>query len=271
MVIRSLLSAAPIERLDAEILLAHVLGLSREKLLFMYNSTVAPSCAAAFSALLEKRLAGCPVAYLTGEKEFYSLPFYVNEHTLIPRPDTETLVEWAIPHANGARILDICTGSGCIGIATAKEGKAKALTLLDISNEALAIAKKNADRHGIPAAVSKADILQDSIEGEFDLILSNPPYIETDVIPTLSKDVCAFEPHLALDGGEDGLLFYPVIIQKAAAALRAGGWLGLEIGYTQGEAVSKMLLRDFEEVSILYDLGQNARAVVGRKKSISKI
>ncbi len=268
MVIRSLLASVPIPRLDAEILLAHVLGIPREKLLFMYNTPVAPSCAAAFSMLSEKRLAGCPVAYLCGEKEFYSLPFYVNEHTLIPRPDTETLVEWAIPYAKEARVLDICTGSGCIGITVAKEGGAESLTLLDISEKALAVAEKNAARHGVAATLLLCDILKDSIEGEFDLILSNPPYIETDVIPALSGDVRDFEPHLALDGGDDGLLFYPVIIEKAAALLPPGGRLGLEIGYSQGEAVSKMLASRFEEVAVLPDLAGHARAVVGRKKDL---
>ena len=228
MVIRSLLSAAPIERLDAEILLAHVLGIPREKLLFMYNSTVAPSCAAAFSVLSEKRLAGCPVAYLTGEKEFYSLPFSVNEHTLIPRPDTETLVEWAIQHAEGARVLDICTGSGCIGITVAKCGGAKEVTLLDISEEALAVARRNAARHAVSATVLQCDILKETPEGTFDLILSNPPYIETDVIPTLSKDVCAFEPHLALDGGEDGLRYYRIVTSLVPHILKKDGILIFE-------------------------------------------
>ena len=268
MVIRTLLSAAPIPRLDAEILLAHVLGIRREKLLFMYNETVAPSVAAAFSVLSKKRQAGCPVAYLVGEKEFYSLPFYVDENTLIPRPDTETLVEWAIPRARDARVLDICCGTGCVGITTAVHASPKSLTLLDISLAALAVAEKNAARHGVSAEFLCRDILKEALPQTYDLILSNPPYIETDVIATLSKDVREFEPHLALDGGDDGLLFYPVIIEKAAAALPPGGWLGLEIGYTQSGAVASMLSSHFTDVSVLFDLAGNARGVVGRKKDV---
>ncbi len=266
MVIRTLLQECGLPRLDAEVLLAFVLGVPREKLLFLYNETAAEETAAAFSALCEKRRAGCPVAYLVGEKEFYGLPFYTAEGVLIPRPDTETLVEWGIGKAENARILDLCCGTGCIGISVAKNAAAAALTLADISPAALSLAEKNATRHKADARLLSIDILKEAIPGTFDLILSNPPYIETAVIPTLEKDVRDFEPHLALDGGKDGLLFYPVIIEKAAAALSRDGWLGLEIGYTQGPAVEKMMRSFFSEVQILFDLAGNHRAVVGRKK-----
>ncbi len=266
MVIRNLLQSAGVPRLDAEILLAHVLGTTREKLFFMQNEPAAPEAAADFSVLCTQRAKGCPVAYLTGEKEFYSLPFYVNENTLIPRPDTETLVEWAITKADGAKVLDLCCGTGCIGIATAKNAAVSSLTLADISKNALAVARQNAERHNCDAHILQIDILQDSLSGTYDLILSNPPYIETDVIPSLEKDVRLFEPHLALDGGTDGLSFYPIIIEKAVAALTAEGWLGLEIGYTQDEAVSCMMEPYFKDVQVLTDLGANPRAVIGRKK-----
>lgn len=265
MVIRSLLQETGTNRLDAEVLLAFVLQIPREKLLFRYNEPVPEAVQAAFSALCQKRREGCPVAYLIGEKEFYGLPFYVNENTLIPRPDTELLVEWAIGKAEGKNVLDICTGTGCIGIATAKNAAVSSLTLIDISPEALSIAQKNADRLDVRAAFLQLDILKDSLPGQFDLILSNPPYIESDVIPTLEKDVCAFEPHLALDGGADGLDFYPVIIEKAFSALSPGGWLGLEIGYNQGPTVKKLMEPLFSEVHILSDLAENHRVVVGRK------
>jgi len=218
-----------------------------------------------FSALCEKRRAGCPTAYLVGHKEFFSLSFLVTPATLIPRPDTETLVEWAIKKAAGKRVLDLCCGTGCIGITTAVCAAVASLCLADISADALAVAEKNAAAHRVQASFVNLDILKEEIAGEFDLILSNPPYIETDVIPTLEKDVREFEPHLALDGGSDGLSFYPVIIQKAAAALSPSGWLGLEIGYTQSEAVSRMMEGAFTDISILSDLGGNPRAVVGRK------
>ncbi len=266
MVIRELIRQAELPRLDAEVLLAHVLGIPREKLFFMFNETAAPEAAAAFSVLCARRRDGCPVAYLVGEKEFYSLPFYVNEHTLIPRPDTETLVEWAIEKSRDKRVLDICCGTGCIGISIAKNTPLRSLTLADISDGALKVSKSNALRHGIRASFMRTDILKDPIPDKYDLIVSNPPYIESDVIPTLDREVRAHEPILALDGGENGLLFYPVIIQKASAALTDGGWLGLEIGYTQGEAVSRMMHPFFEDVQVLTDLGDNPRAVIGRKK-----
>ena len=265
MVIRALLSESGLPRLDGEVLLAHVLGIPREKLLFMYKDPVSPEVETAFGVLAKKRLLGMPVAYLVGEKEFYSLPFFVTPDVLIPRPDTELLVQWAIPHAQGKRVLDLCCGTGCIGISVAVHSTPKSLTLWDISHPALAVATKNAVRHSITANFIEGDILQAPIDGTYDLILSNPPYIETGVVPTLEKDVEAFEPHLALDGGGDGLRFYPVIIEKAFSALSGGGWLGLEIGYTQGEAVSKMMAARFSRVEVLSDLAGNPRVVVGQK------
>ncbi len=268
MVIRQLLSSAGVDRLDAEVLLAHCMGVPREKLLFLYSEPVPDAVQAAFLALCEKRRTGYPLSYILGEKEFFSLPFYVDESTLIPRPDTERLVEWAIEHAENARVLDLCCGSGCIGISIAKNTPVKALTLADISLPALEISEKNARRHGVEAEFLHLDILKDALPARFDLILSNPPYIETDTISTLSKDVRDFEPFSALDGGSDGLLFYPVIVEKAFCALAPGGYLGLEIGYRQGEQVKAILDPFFENTEILYDLGGNARCVVGRKKAL---
>ncbi len=266
MVIRALLSESGLSRLDGEVLLAHVLGIPREKLLFMYTDSVSPEAEAAFRVLAEKRLLGMPVAYLVGEKEFYSLSFFVTPDVLIPRPDTELLVQWAIPHAQGKRVLDLCCGTGCIGISVAVHSKPQSLTLWDISRPALEVAAKNAARHGTAATFIEGDILKARIHGTYDLILSNPPYIETGVVPTLETDVKAFEPHLALDGGGDGLRFYPVLIEKAFSALSVGGWLGLEIGYTQGEAVSCMMAQYFCEVQVLSDLAGNPRVVVGKKE-----
>ncbi|MDD6309114.1 MAG: peptide chain release factor N(5)-glutamine methyltransferase [Clostridia bacterium] len=265
MVIRQLLRDAPCNRLDAEVLLAHVLGISREKLLFYFNDTISATQAEAFSSLAQKRAAGCPVAQLIGEREFYSLSFFVTKDTLTPRPDTETLVEWAISRAEGCRVLDLCCGTGCIGISVAKNAAVSALTLADISTPALAVAAKNAKRHHVVANLAALDILKEPITGTFDMILSNPPYIETAVIPTLAPDVRLYEPHIALDGGADGLLFYPAIIEKAYVALSPRGLLGLEIGYTQAEAVEALMMPFFGEISVLFDLSGNPRAVVGRK------
>ena len=266
MVIRQLLSVCGIDRLDGEVLLAHILDIPREKLLFQYSEPVSEAVQAAFVRLCEKRKSGCPLAHILGEKEFYSLPFFVNEHTLIPRPDTELLVEWAIEKAEGARVLDLCAGSGCIGISVAKNRHIKSLTFADISLPALEVCKKNTLRHDVEADFLQLDILECELPASYDLILSNPPYIETDVIKTLEKDVRDFEPLSALDGGSDGLIFYPVIAEKAFRALSEGGWLGLEIGYNQGEAVADILSPLFENIDILYDLGKNARCIIGRKK-----
>ena len=265
MVIRELLQKSGLARLDAEVLLAHVIDTDRNKLLFMYQETVAPSIAAVFSDLAEKAKQGCPIAHLTGEKEFYSLPFYVTPDTLIPRPDTELLAEWGIQHSENARVLDLCCGTGCIGITAAVFGHPSQLTLADISKPALAVAEKNAARHGVRADFLCIDILKEEIPSGFDLILSNPPYIENDIIVTLEPSVRDFEPFSALSGGEDGLLFYPVIIEKAYRALNRGGHLGLEIGYTQGEAVKRMMLPYFSEVTVSRDLGGNPRVVTGIK------
>ncbi len=268
MVIRELLQESGLPRLDAEVLLAHVLGLDRNKLLFMYHETAAPSVAAAFSDLAEKAKKGHPIAHLTGEKEFYSLPFYVTPETLIPRPDTELLAEWCIGHSDNARVLDLCCGTGCIGITAAVYGNPAHLCLADISRPALRVAEKNADRHHVMAEFLAIDILKEEIPGMFDVIASNPPYIENDVIRRLAPTVRDYEPFSALSGGDDGLLFYPVIIQKAFRALSPGGKLGLEIGYTQGEAVREMMLPYFSNVTVTRDLGGNMRMVSGTKKCV---
>ncbi len=265
MVIRELLAAAPCARLDSEVLLAHILGVPREKLLFLYDKAVSIEDAARFSSLAAKRKDGCPLSYIVGEREFYSLPFRVTPATLIPRPDTETLVDWAIPISKSCRVLDLCCGTGCIGLSIAKNTAVDSLTLADISADALAVAKENADALGVPASFVKLDILADTIPNTFDIIVSNPPYIETAVIDTLAPDVRFYEPLLALDGGADGLLFYPVIIEKSAKALRAGGHLGLEIGHQQGEAVQSMMQKYFADVRVLQDFGGHDRVVVGRK------
>ena len=268
MVIRSLLQSAALARLDAEVLLSHVLGIDRARLLFQYNEVATPEVVAAFSALAEKCRAGCPVAYLVGEREFYGLPFFVTPDTLIPRPDTELLVEWALPRAKGARLLDLCCGTGCIGLSIAAHGKPLSLTLADISPAALSVARKNASRLGLEAAFLELDILKEPLMGEYDCIVSNPPYIEDATIESLSPSVRDFEPHLALSGGEDGLRFYPILIEKACHALASRGFLCLEIGYRQGEAVEKLMAPFFTEVTTHRDLAGNPRMVTGRKKPL---
>ena len=213
---------------------------------------------------IELSKTGMPVAYITGRKEFYSLTFEVTPDVLIPRPDTETIVEFALRYAKGKKVLDLCAGSGCIGLSVAYYSQCD-ITLADISEKALKVARRNAENLKINAEFLKTDILNDDIDGVYDMILSNPPYIETSVIPTLDKSVYGFEPHEALDGGADGLMFYPVIAKKASSALTGDGVLAVETGHTQAKAVKKMFESRFEETIVLKDLAGIERVVIGKR------
>ncbi len=218
---------------------------------------------------IEKRKSGIPIAYITGEKEFMGLSFHVNEHTLIPRPDTELITETLIEENQFAspRILDLCSGSGCIGISLAHFIKTSSVTMWDISPEAIEVSTKNIARHNLKdRVVSKlGNVLKDEFPIS-DIIVSNPPYIEDDVVPTL--EVSKFEPHLALKGGSDGLLFYRAIIPKAYSSLTQGGILAFEIGYNQGVCVKELMENYFENVKVLKDYGDNDRMVYAQKNVV---
>lgn len=249
--------------LDARVLLAYVMGKSDAALIFDMPN---PEQLKVFEECLEKRKKGVPVAYITGEKEFMGLTFSVNRDTLIPRPDTECLVEKIIEKnkIDSPKILDLCTGSGCIGISLAYFVKGSTASLTDVSDGALSAAKVNAELNKVSDRVEvfRLDVLSDEIKEGFDIIVSNPPYIKSDVMKTL--EVSEYEPHLALDGGEDGLIFYRVIAKKAYDALNSGGMLAFEIGYDQGEAV-KALLEDFSSVKLYKDYGGNDRVIIAIK------
>ncbi len=217
--------------------------------------------------LIEKRKKGVPVAYLTGEKEFMSLPFFVNENTLIPRPDTEIIVETLIDmyKNKSPEILDLCSGTGCIGISLAHYISGSNVTLADVSEGALEISEKNISRHGLSQRVKTClfDVLKDSITKKYDIIVSNPPYIESAVCKNL--EVSRYEPNLALDGGGDGLKFYRAIIPKAFSALNPGGVLAFEIGYDQGLSVPNLMKTCFSEIFVKKDYGDNDRMVYAVK------
>lgn len=217
--------------------------------------------------MLERRRNGEPLQYILGTAEFMSLEFEVNESTLIPRADTETLVETALDEIGEktVKLLDIGAGTGCIGISTARFSNAE-VTLADINEQALAAAKRNAEKNGVRAELLKIDILSEIPDGKFDVIVSNPPYIETEVIKTLQTEVKDYEPLAALDGGADGLTFYRRIIKIAPRLLTENGILAFEIGYNQGEAVSELMKRDFCHIRIIKDLCKNDRVVIGNKK-----
>jgi len=224
----------------------------------------------------EKRRKRIPLAQILGRQSFYGLDFFVNEDVLIPRADTECLVDLVLEdYAELAkqgektyaekRILDLCTGSGCIGISVAKHLPYQELLLVDLSEKALAVAKKNAEKHlGGNVRLLQSDLLTEVHEKRFSLLLSNPPYIVSKVIPGLEREVSEYEPKMALDGGEDGLIFYRRIAKEAKAVLLPGARLYLEIGYDQGESVKDIFQKEgYEEVEVFPDLAGNPRVVRG--------
>ena len=193
--------------------------------------------------LIERRLRGEPLQYVLGEWAFYGLPFYVDRHVLIPRPDTERLVELAERFLSEERrdVLDLCCGSGCLGISVAKHCTAADCTLSDYSPQALAVARENAEQLGVRCLFLEGDLFAPMSEQRFDLILSNPPYIPSGACDTLQPEVCR-EPRMALDGGADGLDFYRRIAREAPAHLYSGGSVMLEVGDGEAEAVERLLL-----------------------------
>ena len=257
-----------IRKEDAAAIACGIFSCDRGGLILKMQNEVCEGAEKLFRSYVKKAAEGMPIAYILGRKEFYSLNFFVTPDVLIPRPDTEVLVDEIIPFAHGKKVLDICCGSGCIGISIAKNAPCS-LTMLDISEKALSVAEKNCAANGVLAQLIKKDILNENIEGEFDIIVSNPPYIESDVVLSLDKNVRDFEPHLALDGGIRGLDFYPVITKKATTALSRGGILAFEIGYNQGTAVSKILKSaGFENVRVIKDLAGHDRVVFGNQPTM---
>lgn len=220
-----------------------------------------------YESTVHKRAEHVPLQYIIGEQEFMGLKFKVNSNVLIPRQDTETLVEEALRVAKPRmRVLDLCTGSGCIIISLAKNVADISCTGSDISKQALLVAKENAKANEVEVEWERSDLFE-NISGTFDLIVSNPPYIPTGEIPGLMPEVRDFEPVDALDGKEDGLYFYRIITEKSPEYLTSDGYLYFEIGYDQGEAVSAMMRQcGYTQVEVLKDLAGNDRVVKGRKK-----
>ncbi|WP_235905067.1 peptide chain release factor N(5)-glutamine methyltransferase [Tautonia marina] len=242
-------------RLDAEVLLAHVLQTDRVKLYTQWDEEVGSADRASYRDLIRKRAEGAPVAYLVGRKEFFSLPLTVTPAVLIPRPDTEFLVVETLDALKGKttpRVVDVGTGSGAIALAIAHQRIDTQVIAIDLSPEALAIAQGNADRIGLADRITfvQGDLLDSAAnQGPFDAIVSNPPYIATDVIPTLEPGVRDFEPHQALDGGPDGLRIVTRLIEQAVPLLKPGGHLLLEIGSDQ-EAPVRALLESRAELQV---------------------
>ena len=217
-----------------------------------------------YQFLLRKRAERIPLQYITGEQEFMGLTFKVNSNVLIPRQDTETLVEEALKRVTpGMKIMDMCTGSGCVLISILKNSTQTTGIGYDVSKQALIVAKENARLNEVSAEFERSDLFENVVD-TYDLIVSNPPYIRSGEICTLMPEVSQFEPILALDGKEDGLYFYSKIIEQAPQYLKEQGHLLFEIGYDQGEAVSGMMREaGFLDVSVIQDLAHNDRVVCG--------
>ena len=213
-----------------------------------------------------QRSSRVPLQHLTHQAWFMGLEFYVDGRVLVPRQDTEILVEEAVKRlGSGQKVLDMCTGSGCILLSILKFMPDCQGTGVDISEAALEVARMNGKRLNIPAVFSKSDLFE-QIDGYYDMIVSNPPYIPTSVIGSLEDEVRRFDPALALDGGEDGLDFYRRLIGASRDYLSPGGWLLLEIGHDQREAVLRMMEKaGYKELQAVSDLAGHDRVVMGQK------
>lgn len=248
-------------------LLQYVLKIDRNKLVINKDEEVENNKENEYIGYIKEVAAGKPVQYITNKQEFMGLSFFVDENVLIPQPDTEILVEEAIKYANqikeNVEILDMCTGSGCIGVALAKHVKNAKVTLVDISTKALEVAKKNAKENEVKEKVNfiQSDMFE-NIKSKFDVIVSNPPYIKTKVINELDLQV-QNEPHLALDGGENGLKFYEILINEAPKYLKENGKIFLEIGYDQKKEVEKLARNSklYKEIETVKDLANNDRVI----------
>ena len=248
--------------LDARLLLEYVCKTDRNTLLAHPERAVSEEERDKFLALIARREKREPLQYITGEREFMGLNFETSPETLIPRQDTECLVEEAMKELHdGMEILDLCCGTGCILLSLLNYSNDCKGFGVDINEQAVALARKNAENLGIEARFAVSDLFE-AVNGKYDLITSNPPYIPTQVIETLDPEVKSYEPMAALDGGEDGLTFYRIIIAEAKDYLKRGGMIFFEIGYDQGEAVSKLLTESgYKYVEVIKDLAGLDRVV----------
>lgn len=250
--------------LDAWYLLEFTTGISRAMYFLKMNEEMSGEQETQYRSYIEKRAGHIPLQHITGTQEFMGLEFQVNEHVLVPRQDTEVLVEsvLAVLQPDG-KVLDMCTGSGCILISLMRLAGLIDGTGVDISEEALAVAKANAEKHKVNAVLIKSDLFEKVVD-KYDLIVSNPPYIRTAVIEELKEEVKFHDPFLALDGKEDGLYFYRKIIAESPEYLKKNGRLYFEIGHDQGKDV-KLLMEEagFSEVTVKKDLAGLDRVVFG--------
>jgi len=251
---------------DARFLASDFLSGDLSKIIITPNKEIDISL---YNDMLLKRVSGMPCQYITKNVQFMSLDFEVSQDVLIPRQDTELLVETIMKMGlKTPAVLDICTGSGCIAVSLAKYINCKCVRGCDISENALQIAKKNAKRNSVNVEFYKDDILaSDKYDFKYDVVVSNPPYIETDVVLGLESIVKDYEPRIALDGGEDGLVFYRKIADYAKKVLNFGGLIALEIGYNQKDTVSEILVQNgYENIVCISDLSGNDRVLTANVK-----
>lgn len=253
---------------DAWLLFSYCVNMNRMDYIMKMREN-APDCIKqAYEVFLSKRVKGVPVQYLLGTQSFYGYNFFVNENVLIPRADTEILVEEVLKLSDkNAKVLDICTGSGCIAVSLKLERNDLVLSAADISQPALEVARLNADYYNADISFYHSDLF-DSIEDKYDVIVSNPPYIETEEISYLESNVKDYEPRLALDGGYDGLRFYERIFKCASTYLNPLGYLAVEIGYNQADAVRRLALKKgFDNIRVIKDLNGLDRVMAARIRS----
>ena len=254
---RNILKEKNIDEREARLLLAFSLEIKVEKLLLKKECSLREY--SKYMQIINKRASGIPYAYIVGHKEFMKLDFEVNKNVLIPREDTEILVQEVI-NLNKKKILDMCTGSGCIAVSLAKYIKDSEVTAVDISEKALTIAKLNAKKNEVDVKFIKSNLFEE-VEDKFDVIVSNPPYIKTADLEALQTEV-KNEPLKALDGGETGLFFYKKIIKQAVNYLNENGILIFEIGFDQAEDVCKLLNENgYKDIEVIKDLSGNDRVI----------
>lgn len=258
-------AGVPDAALDAWYLLQMVCKIERSYYYVHGEEDITQDAQKEYEIAVQKRAEHIPLQYIIGEQEFMGLRFKVNSNVLIPRQDTETLVEQVLKIVKpGMKVLDLCTGSGCVLISVLKNAPELTGMGSDISKIALLVAKENAKLHEVDAEWVRSDLF-DNITETFDVIMANPPYIPTGEILSLMPEVRDFEPETALDGGADGLDFYRKIAGQVKDYLNPGGYVYMEIGYDQGEAVSELMRNaGFTEVEVIKDLARNDRVVKGK-------
>ena len=270
----------PSPYVDAEYILAHILGCQRQDLLIYPDRVVKEDEAAQFNACIERRGRREPLQYITGEVEFRGLLFKVNKDVLIPRPETELLVDEVVKSVTkkDATILDLCTGSGCIAVCIAREIIDSKVYAVDISEGALAAARENAARHGVGERITFLSgdlfgaISSLNLKGMIDVIVSNPPYVSSEEMQELQHEIRDFEPASALYGGKDGLDFYRRIIHDSPYYLAAGGYILMEMGYGQAGRIKELIESEnkFINIEITKDMAGIGRTISARYALISR-